>query len=80
MFHKDDDVLILCNVHGKKVYRARRNIIKMIEHIGFNIDIETNLKVIDFSDITFNLNNGTCKLYKNKRFKVIHQQEFKPPS
>ena len=33
----------------------------MVKNIGFNTDRETNLKVIDFSDITFNLNNGKCK-------------------
>ena len=38
----------------------------MVKDIGFNTDREYNLKVIELSDITFNLNNGTCKPYKKQ--------------
>ena len=37
----------------------RKNIIKIFKDIGFTIDIETSLKIVDFLDITFNLNIGT---------------------
>ena len=38
-----------------------KNIIKIFKDIGFAIDVETNLKIVDFLDITFNLNNDTYK-------------------
>ena len=42
----------------------RKNIIKTFKDIGFAIDVETSLKIADFLDITFNLNNGTYRPYK----------------
>ena len=42
----------------------RKSIIKTLKDIGFAIDLETNLKIVDFLDITFNLNNGTYRPYK----------------
>ena len=42
----------------------RKNIIKIFKDTGFAIDVETNLKIVDFSDITFNLSNGTYRSYK----------------
>ena len=41
-----------------------KNIIKTFKDFGFAIDVETNLKIFDFLDITFNLNNGTYRPYK----------------
>ena len=43
----------------------RKNIIKIFKGIGFIIDVETNLKIVDFLYITFNLNNGTYRLSNN---------------
>ena len=36
----------------------------MFKEIGFAIDIETNLEIRLFSDIAFNLNNGTHRPFK----------------
>ena len=41
-----------------------KNIIKIFKDIGFTINIETNLKIVDFLDITFNLNNDAYRLNK----------------
>ena len=38
--------------------------IQTFKDFGFAIDVETNLKIFDFLDITFNLNNGTYRPYK----------------
>ena len=45
----------------------RKNIIKIFKDIGFAIDMETNLKIADFLDIMFNLNNGRYRPYKNPK-------------
>ena len=45
------------------ILRIRKSI-KIFQDVGFSIDIETNSKVVDFLDITFNLNNETYKPYK----------------
>ena len=42
--------------------KKRKTII--FKDIGFSIDIQTNLKEVDFFDVTLNLQNDTCRLYK----------------
>ena len=34
------------------------------EDIGFSTDIKTNLKEVDFADVTLNQQNGTYRPYK----------------
>ena len=43
----------------------RKNI-KISKGTDFAIDVETNLKIVDFLDITFNLHNGTYRPYKSQ--------------
>ena len=38
--------------------------LKTFKDIGFAIDVETNLKIVDFLDNMFNLNNDTYRPYK----------------
>ena len=61
--------------------RMRKNIIKIFKDTGFAIDIETNLKIVDFLDITFNLNNGTYRPYKkpNDLLSYINKSSNHPP-
>ena len=58
-----------------------KNIIKTFKDIGFVIDVETNLKIFDFLDITFNLNNGTYRPYKkpNDLLLYINKSSNHPP-
>ena len=62
--YRDEGLLILRNVNGQQIDRIRKNIIKIFKDIGFAIDVETNLKIVDLLDITLNLNNGTYRPYK----------------
>ena len=79
--YRDDGLVILRNVNGQQIDRTRKNIIKIFKDIGFGIDIETNSKVVDFLDITFNLNNGIYKPYKkpNDRLLYINKSSNHPP-
>ena len=38
-----------------------KNIVKILKYTGFAIDVETNLEIADFLDITFNLDNDTYR-------------------
>ena len=35
--------------------RIRKNVIKLFKQTAFKIEIETNLKIVNFLDVTFNL-------------------------
>ena len=78
---RDDGLVILRNVNGQQIDCTRKNIIKIFKHVGFSIDIETNSKVVDFLDITYNLNNGIYKPYKkpNDRLLYINKSSNHPP-
>ena len=79
--YRDDGLLILRNVNGQQIDRMRKNIIKTFKDIGFAIDVETNLKIVDFLDTTFNLNNGTYRPYKkpNDLLLYINKSSNHPP-
>ena len=59
----------------------RKNIIKIFKDTGFAIDVETNLKIVDFLDITFNLSNGTYRSCKkpNDLLSCINKSSNHPP-
>ena len=42
-------------LNGQQMYKKRKSIIKIFKDIGFSIDIQTNLKEVDFLDVTLNL-------------------------
>ena len=44
--------------------RARMNVMKIFKEVGFKIEIQKHLKIVNFSDMIFNLANGTYRLYK----------------
>ena len=50
--------------NGQKTDRIRKEVIKIFKEVGFKIEIKSNLKVVDFLNITFNLSNGTWKPYR----------------
>ena len=61
--------------------KKRKAIIKVFKDIGFSIDIQTNLKEVDFLDVTLNLQNGTYRPYKkaNDKLLYIHSSSNHPP-
>ena len=46
----------------------------MFKEIGFKIEIEAHLKIVNFSDVTFNLTNSTYRSYikPNDNLLYIH--------
>ena len=79
--YRDDALLILRNVNGQQIDRMWKNIIKIFKDIAFAIDVETNLKIVDFLDNTCNLNNGTYRMYKNPNdlLSYINKSSNHPP-
>ena len=70
--YRDDGLAIARNLSGQQTDGTRKKIIKIFKEIGFDIEIETNLKEVNFLDITFNLNNGTHKPYKKPNDKLMY--------
>ena len=47
-FYRDDGLMIQEYINGQQIDQLRKNITKIFKEIGFKIDIETNLKTVDF--------------------------------
>ena len=60
----DDDLILLLNTKGQLMDRIRKNVIKLklFKEIGLKIEFETNPKIVNFLDVTFNLTNSTYRL------------------
>ena len=62
--YRDNSLVIWHNGNGQQIDHTHKNLIKIFKDVGFSIGIETNSRVVDFLDITFNLNNDIYKPYK----------------
>ena len=67
-------------INDQQIDQLRKKI-KIFKKIGFKIDIEANLKIANFLDLTFNLINGSYKPYKkpNDTLLYINKSSNHPP-
>ena len=61
---------------GKKMDGVSKNIIKIFKEVGFKIEIQTNLKIVNFLDVTFNLAHGTYRLYTKPNDSLLYISTF----
>ena len=80
--YRDDGLALLRNLNGQQTDKVRKNIIGVFKDIGFSLEIETNLKEVDFIDVSLNLRNGTYRPYKkpNDLLLYIHSLSHHPPN
>ena len=65
----------------KQIDCTRKSTIKEFKDVGFSIDIEINLKVVESLDMTFNLNNDTHKSYERQTIHCyIYKEEYQLPT
>ena len=79
--YRDDRFILLKNTKGREVDRIRKKVIKIFKDVGFKIETKTNLKIVDFLDVTLNLSNGTYSPYKkpNDQLLYLHTSSNHPP-
>ena len=70
------------NLNGQETDKVMKNIIRVFKDIGFSLEIETDLKEVDFPDVSLNLPNGTYRPYKKRNDKLlyIHGLSNHPPN
>ena len=76
--HRDDGLVLWRNTSKQKADRIQKDI---FQNAGFKIEIKTNLHSVDFLDVTFNLLDGTYKLYKkpNDQLLYVNTSSNHPP-
>ncbi|GFR72572.1 inositol hexakisphosphate and diphosphoinositol-pentakisphosphate kinase 2 [Elysia marginata] len=75
------DGLAVTNKTPRQVEIIKKKMCSIFWNNGLNITIEANKKVVDFLDVTLNLNTGTYKPYKkpNDIVRYIHAHSNHPP-
>ena len=62
--YRDDGLAIFLNIAGTEADRVRKDITSTFKKHGLNITIQTNIKFVNYLNVTINLNNGTHYLYR----------------
>ena len=77
-----DDALIACQLRPRQVELKKKEICRIFREHNLSITIEANLKVVNFLDVTLDLNTETYKPYMkpNNRILYINKQSNHPPS
>ena len=78
--YRDDGLIVVRNMRARSTEKLRKNIIEMFKNFGLQIEIATNLPIVDFLDITLNLKNGTYRPYKkpNDSLMYVHTSSNHP--
>ena len=80
--YRDGGLAVLKNKSGPKSEQVKKNIQKIYKEHGLDIIIQCNMKVVNYLDVTFNLNDGAYKPYTkpNNKIKYIHKNSNHPAS
>ena len=80
--YRDDGLAIFKDINGHDADKIRKDFHKTFKDNGLALDIRCNLKIVNFLDVTLDLNNSTYKPYTkpNDETKYIHANSNHPPS
>ena len=71
-FYRDDGLVLLRNIFKQQTDQIQKDIIEIFKNAGFKVEIKTNLHIVDFLDVTFNLLDGTYKPYKKPNDQLLY--------
>ena len=79
--YRDDGLAVLRTASGSRADRARNDLIKVFIDLGLRITVQTNLKSVDYLDVTLNLDIGTFQPYRkpNDTPLYVHRDSNYPP-
>ena len=70
-WYRDDGLILLRNTNAQLTDKMRKNVIKLFKESGFKIEIEANLKIVNFLNVTFNLANNTNRPCRKPNYKFL---------
>ena len=79
--YRNDGLIILQNTNGQKMERIRKSVIKTFKVVGSKIEVKSNLKIVHFLDVTFNLSIECFSPYKkpNDNLLYVNASSNHPP-
>ena len=80
--YRDDGLAVFEQKSGPELERIKKNVQKILKDCGLCARIQCNLKIFDYLDCTFNLNNRTYQPYRkpNDETTFIYIESNHPPS
>ena len=57
--YRDDGLAVIKGLPGPEIERLKKNVAKIFKDYGLNIRIEANLHIVNYLDVTFDLQKGT---------------------
>ena len=79
--YRDDGLGAFWNLSGSEADRVRKNIIRIFDKLGLKITIQTNLKAVNYLDVTMDLATGKYYPYRKPgdRPLYVHRKSNHPP-
>ena len=65
--YRDDGLSVFKNNSGPETERIKKDITKIFKELGLKITIQCNLKIVNFLDVTLDLNTGKYHPYKKTK-------------
>ena len=80
--YRDDGLAVFKNTSGPQSEKIKKTFQKMFKNKGLDIIINCNMKIVNYLDVTLNLNDGSYRPYKkpNEETNYIHVNSNNPPS
>ena len=80
--YRDDGLAVFKNISGPQSEKLKKEFQNVFNDNHLKIEIKCNLKIVDYLDITLNLNDGTYKPYRkpNDETLYIHTKSNHPPN
>ena len=70
--YRDDGLLRLKNCSNFKHEKIRKKLSKIIKELGFGVELSGNVKIVNFLDVTFNLNQSTVEPFIKQNGEPIY--------
>ena len=79
--YRDDGLSIFRNKSDTKLEKMKKKLQRLFKEYDLEITAESNLKILNYLDVTFNLKDGTFRPYykPNDQIQYIHTESIRKP-
>lgn len=80
--YRDDGLAVFKNISGPQSEKIKKQFQKFFKDNGLDIVIQCNMKIVDYLDVTLNLNDSTYKPYHkpDNELNYVHKDSNHPPN
>ena len=80
VLYRDEGLAVFKNTSGPQSEKIKKTFQKMFKNKGLDIIINCNMKIVNYLDVTLNLNDGSYRPYKkpNDETTYIHANSDHP--